>query len=52
MKKNTKIFNTEVIERLALSDNIPPFDEQRKGTQVIMIEEGKRTVIYIMYPRN
>ena len=23
MKKNTKIFNTEVIERLALSDNIP-----------------------------
>ena len=40
MKKNTKIFNTEVIERLALSDNIPPFDEQRNGTQVIM------------YPRN
>lgn len=33
MKKNTKIFNTEVIERLALSDNIPPFDEQRKGTR-------------------
>lgn len=43
MKKNTKIFNTEVIERLALSDNIPPFDEQRKGTQVIMTEEGKKT---------
>ena len=42
MKKNTKIFNTEVIERLALSDNIPPFDEQRNGTQVIMIEEGKK----------
>ena len=38
MKKSTKIFNTEVIERLALSDNIPPFDEQRKGTQVIMID--------------
>lgn len=49
MKKNTKIFNTEVIERLALSDNIPPFDEQRKGTQVIMIEEGKKTVIYDDY---
>ena len=28
MKKNTKIFNTEVIERMALSDNIPPFDEK------------------------
>ena len=49
MKKNTKIFNTEVIERLALSDNIPPFDEQRKGTQVIMTEEGKKTVIYDDY---
>ena len=49
MKKNTKIFNTEVIERMALSDNIPPFDEQRKGTQVIMIEEGKKTVIYDDY---
>ena len=49
MKKSTKIFNTEVIERLALSDNIPPFDEQRKGTQVIMIEEGKETVIYDDY---
>lgn len=49
MKKNTKIFNTEVIERLALSDNIPPFDEQRKGTQVIIIEEGKKTVIYDDY---
>lgn len=49
MKKSTKIFNTEVIERLALSDNIPPFDEQRKGTQVIMIEEGKKTVIYDDY---
>lgn len=49
MKKNTKIFNTEVIERLALSDNIPPFDEQRKGTQVIMIEEGKKSVIYDDY---
>ena len=49
MKKNTKIFNTEVIERLALSDNIPPFDEQRNGTQVIMIEEGKKTVIYDYY---
>lgn len=49
MKKNTKIFNTEVIERSALSDNIPPFDEQRNGTQVIMIEEGKKTVIYDDY---
>lgn len=49
MKKNTKIFNTEVIERLALSDNIPPFDEQRNGTQVIMIEDGKKTVIYDDY---
>lgn len=49
MKKNTKIFNTEVIERLALSDNIPPFDKQRNGTQVIMIEEGKKTVIYDYY---
>ena len=29
MKKSTKIFNTEVIERLALSDNIPPFDAKR-----------------------
>ena len=49
MKKSTKLFNTEVIERLALSDNIPPFDEQRKGTQVIMIEEGKKMVIYDDY---
>lgn len=49
MKKSTKIFNTEVIERLALSDNIPPFDEQRNGTQVIMIEDGKKTVIYDDY---
>lgn len=30
MKKSTKIFNTEVIERLALSDNIPPFDRAKK----------------------
>ena len=49
MKKNTKIFNTEVIERLALSDNIPPFDEQRKGTQVIMIEEGKKKECQMLY---
>lgn len=30
MKKNTKIFNTEVIERSALSDNIPPLTSKER----------------------